>query len=175
MAANFAIVSSFHFTQGKAMFFEPGFLGTRAAMYMDVVTVYFALLPFLTAFAIRFAVKGNHVAHYRSQMAILGVTLLLVVVFEIGVRIGGGFLAYVKESGVNYPFMVTFLVVHILVAMATVGSWVFLIYSARRAYLEQGPSAEAFAGHKKTGRRVFGGIVLTSAMGVAIYLFLFMM
>lgn len=156
------------------MFFEPGFLGTRAAFYMDVVTLYFALLPFLVALAIRFAVRGNHRAHYKSQMAILAVTLLLVVIFEIGVRIGGGFLQYARESGVNYPFMVAFLVVHIIVAMVTVGSWGHLIYTARRAYLEEGPAAAAFRNHKKTGRRVFAGIALTSAMGVAIYLFLFL-
>jgi putative membrane protein len=157
------------------MFFEPGFLGTRAAMYMDVVTVYFAVLPFLVAFAIRYAVRGEYEKHYRSQVLTLALTLVVVVVFEVGVRIGGGFLEYAKASGMNYGFMVAFLIVHILVAMVTVGAWVFQIVTARYAYLEQGPSAEHFALHKKRGRRVFAGIALTSVMGVMIYLFLFVM
>jgi putative membrane protein len=157
------------------MFFEPGFLGTRAAMYMDVVTVYFALLPLFVALSIRYAVRGAYEKHYRSQMLTLGVTLLVVVVFETGVRIGGGFLEYAKESGVNYAFMVAFLIVHILVAMVTVGAWVYQIATARQAYLETGPSADYFVQHKKRGRRIFAGIVLTSVMGVMIYIFLFVM
>ena len=157
------------------MFFEPGFLGTRAAMYMDVVTVYFALLPFLVALSIRFAVQGQYVKHYKSQLFTLILTLAIVVVFEIGVRIGGGFFEYVKESNVNYGFMVAFLIVHILVAIVTVAAWLFLVYSARKEYVEEGPSSSYFSEHKKMGRLVFIGISLTSLMGVMIYVFLFMM
>lgn len=157
------------------MFFEPGFLGTRAAMYMDVVTLYFAVLPFLVAFCIRVAVKGNYVAHYKGQLLTLIMTLAIVVVFEIGVRIGGGFLEYAKHTSVNYGFLVAFLIVHILVAIVTVGAWLFLIYSARKAYIEHGPSAPYFKEHKAMGKKVFAGIAVTSLMGVLIYVFLFMM
>ncbi|MDX1296042.1 MAG: DUF420 domain-containing protein [Sulfurimonadaceae bacterium] len=157
------------------MFFEPGFLGTRAAMYMDVVTIYFALLPFLVAIAIRFAVKGNYVAHYKAQVLTLVMTLAIVVVFEIGVRIGGGFVEYAKHSGVNYGFLVAFLIIHILIAIVTVAAWLFLIYSARKAYVEEGPSAPHFIEHKALGKKVFVGIAITSLMGVLIYVFLFMM
>lgn len=155
------------------MFFEPGFLGTRAAFYMDFVTVYFAVLPFLVSFAIRYAVKGNIVAHYRSQLATLVLTLSIVIVFEIGVRISGGFLEYAKQSSINFGFLMVFLIVHILVAIVTVGAWLFQVYSARQAYLDYGAAAVHFQEHKKMGKRVFAGIVLTSVMGVMIYLFLF--
>lgn len=57
--------------------FELGFLGTRAAFYMDLVTVYFALLPFLLAFSIRQAMVGNISLHYKSQMIIFALTLIL--------------------------------------------------------------------------------------------------
>ena len=33
------------------MFFSKGFLGTDAPLYMDIATIYFAILPFLLAFA----------------------------------------------------------------------------------------------------------------------------
>ena len=157
------------------MFFEPGFLGTRAAMYMDVVTVYFAILPFLVAFAIHFARKGDYAMHYHLQLFTLVMTLAIVVVFEIGVRIGGGFLAYAEESGINYGFLVAFLLIHILIAIVTVGAWLFLVYSARQAYIQDGPTSPYFLDHKKTGRRVFAGIFVTSVMGVMIYIFLFVM
>ena len=155
------------------MFFEPGFLGTRAAMYMDVVTVYFAILPFLVAFAIHFARKGDYAMHYHLQLFTLVMTLAIVVVFEIGVRLGGGFLAYAEQSNAHYGFMVAFLIVHILIAIVTVAAWLFLVFTARKAYIEGGPSSPYFAEHKKMGKRVFAGITVTSVMGVMIYVFLF--
>jgi putative membrane protein len=105
------------------MFFEAGFLGTRAAMYMDVVTLYFALLPMLVAYAIRLAARGAYERHYRMQMVVLALTLVIVVIFEVGVRFGGGFLDYAETSGMNYGFLVVFLIVHILIAIATVAAW----------------------------------------------------
>ena len=155
------------------MFFEAGFLGTRAAMYMDVVTLYFALLPMLVAYAIRLAARGAYERHYRMQMAVLALTLVIVVVFEVGVRFGGGFLDYAGTSGMNYGFLVVFLIVHILIAIATVAAWLYLVYSARKVFLEKGADAEAFRWHAAMGKRVFAGITLTSLMGVMIYLFLF--
>jgi putative membrane protein len=155
------------------MFFEPGFFGTRAALYMDAVTLYFALLPLLVMGAIALAMRRQYAAHYLAQMGIFALTLVVVVVFEVGVRISGGFLEYVKSSEVHYGFMVTFLVLHILVAIATVAAWAYLIYAARRAYRADGPDAFAFTTHKTLGRRVFAGILLTSVMGVSIYIFLF--
>lgn len=99
------------------MFFEPGFLGTRAAVYMDIVTLYFAILPFLLAFSIRQAVVGRIDLHYKSQMVILALTVVMVLIFEIGVRLGGGFVEYVKLSNVSYDFLLLFLAVHILIAL----------------------------------------------------------
>lgn len=155
------------------MFFEPGFLGTRAAFYMDIVTLYFAILPFLLALSIRQAVIGNIVFHYRSQMAILGLTVVMVILFEVGVRIEGGFVEYVKMSPVSYDFLLLFLVVHIFIALMAVGGWIYLIASSYRTYLQGGK--EAMGKHRKMGKWIFAALTLTSVMGGSIYLFLFLM
>ncbi|MCX6074202.1 MAG: DUF420 domain-containing protein [Campylobacterales bacterium] len=155
------------------MFFEPGFLGTRAAFYMDVVTLYFAILPFLLAFSIRQAVVGNITLHYRSQIGILGLTLLMVILFEVGVRVEGGFIEYVKMSSVSYDFVLLFLAVHIFIALMAVGGWIFLIASSYRTYLADG--IKGMGKHRRMGKWIFAALTLTSVMGCSIYGFLFIM
>jgi putative membrane protein len=151
--------------------FSDGFLGTSAPFYMDLVTIYFALLPFLLFIAIRKAVKGDYVTHYKMQLATFVVTLLVVVIFEIGVRISGGFMAFMQNSAANYTAMVIFLIVHVLVAIVSVVIWSALLYGATKRYKVE--KKEIQTSHKKVGQFVFLGLSLTSIMGVLIYYFLF--
>jgi putative membrane protein len=153
------------------MFFEPGFLGTKAFMYMDIVTLYFALLPFLLAFSIYQAIRGNTKLHYQSQFAILAVTIVMVLIFEIGVRLTGGFVEYAKQSPLSFDFLLLFLVVHIFIALMAVGGWIYLIISTYKSYRDG--MIENSAKHRKMGKWIFGALTLTSIMGCSIYLFLF--
>jgi putative membrane protein len=153
------------------MFFEPGFLGTKALMYMDIVTIYFALLPFLLGFSIYQAIRGNIKLHYQSQFIILAATLIMVIIFEIGVRVTGGFIEYAKESPISYDFLLMFLVVHIFIAIMAVGGWIYLIISSYKSY--QDGTLENSAKHRKMGRWIYGALTVTSIMGCSIYLFLF--
>lgn len=153
------------------MFFEPGFLGTRALMYMDIVTLYFAILPFLLAFSIYQAIRGNIKLHYQSQFIILAITIVMVLIFEIGVRLTGGFVEYAKQSPLSYDFLLLFLVVHIFIALMAVGGWIYLIISTYKSY--QNGIVEHSEKHRKMGRWIFSALTLTSIMGCSIYLFLF--
>jgi putative membrane protein len=150
--------------------FETGFLGTRALMFMDIVTIYFAMLPFLLAFAIRLAVKGRIDAHRKMQAVIFVVTLLMVVLFEVGVRFSGGFPAFSDNSTFSPLFLWTFLIIHIIIALISVLSWIILIYSSAKQFKE----GQMDPGHhKRLGKKVFLGLTITSVMGCMIYLFLF--
>lgn len=155
------------------MFFEPGFLATRAPMYMDIVTLYFALFPFLLGASIFLAIRGKINMHYLSQMTILAVTLIMIIIFEIGVRMSGGFREYVQLSSVSYDFLLLFLAVHIFIAIMAVGGWIYLVITSYRTYLEFGK--EAMTKHPKMGRWIFAALTLTSIMGCSMYGFLFMM
>ena len=152
--------------------FESGFLGTRALWFMDVVTLWFGLLPFLMGGAVWMAMRKNYVAHKRFQTVLFAVTLAMVVLFEVGVRFSGGFAAYAEQSGVSFGSLVTLLAVHILIAVAAVGMWAWLLIDALRRYRQSG---EAAPGHKRNGWIVFAGMTLTSFFGVMIYLLLFVL
>jgi putative membrane protein len=152
------------------MFFSKGFLGTEAPFYLDLATVYFAVLPFLLAFSIFFAIKEQYKKHFISQAVILSVTLFIVVIFEIGIRISGGFIEYSKYSNISYDFMLVFLIIHILIAIAAVGGWLFLFISSYKQYKTNTLNTTL---HKKIGKAIFIALSISSIMGVCIYFFLF--
>ncbi|MDZ7818578.1 MAG: DUF420 domain-containing protein [Aliarcobacter sp.] len=154
------------------MLFSKGFLGTTAPFYLDLATVYFAILPFLLAFSIFFAVKKEYKKHFISQAVILSVTLLIVVIFEIGIRISGGFIEYSKSSNISYDFMLVFLIIHILIAIAAVGGWLFLFISSYKDYKNNKLDGKK---HKKIGKAIFTALTISSIMGVCIYFFLFIL
>lgn len=155
------------------MFTLDGFLGTKALLFMDVVTIYFALLPFLLAFSIKYAIKKEFKKHFISQSVILATTLIIVLVFEVGVRLTGGFLEYAKTSSISYDFLVLFLIVHIIVAILAVAGWLFLFISSYKQYKKGGFNSFSQTNHKKIAKAIFFSLTITSIMGVCIYLFLF--
>ena len=157
------------------MFFEPGFMGTRAPMYLDIVGVFFFLLPFLMFFSIRYAVKGDIKKHLYTQAGIFVFTLIFVVIFETGMRLQGGFQEYIKNSPVNYTFFITFLIIHVLVAIATFNLWSYQLISSVKGYRAGTLKVGTGQKHKKIAKILIIGIFVTIAQGVGIYYFLFMM
>ena len=157
------------------MFFDAGFVGTRAAFYMDAVGVFFVLLPLLLALSIRFAIKKEFKSHYQSHIAIYTLTILVVIVFEVGLRLSGGFTEFIKQSPVNPTFFVIFLIVHILIALVTIGTWTYQVIVSLKAYKHGQLTDKKAQNHKLIGKWIYAGIVITVLMGGGIYYFLFMM
>lgn len=149
--------------------FEAGFLGTNAPMYMDIITLYFTLLPLLMGSAIYMAIKKRYTLHKRMQTMIYIATLLIVALFEVGVRFSGGFDFFMKHSNADYTYMIGFLIVHVIVAIVSVVLYSVLIYNA----LKDSNIGVEYLSHKKLGIIVYIGMTLTSIMGALIYYYLF--
>jgi putative membrane protein len=154
--------------------FEAGFLGTRAPFFMDLVTLIVALLPFLVGLAISFARKQQYELHGMVQTLIFIVSVIVVGYFEFGVRLGGGYEAFVKNTHVSHNYLFIVLMVHIVISVITLGIWASTLFHARKENKRGGllPGFYSLV-HKKAGLRTFVGIVLTSLTGIWIYLLLF--
>ena len=154
--------------------FQPGFLGTRAPFFMDFVTLIVAFLPLLVGMAISFARHHKYTLHGTVQTLIFIVSVIVVGYFEYGVRLGGGYEAFVQGTHVSHNYLLAVLILHILISVVTLGIWASTLISARRSSarggLLPGPDSE---GHKKAGIRSFIGIALTSLTGIWLYLLLF--
>lgn len=152
------------------MLFKEGFLGTTAPFYLDLATLYFAILPFLLAYSIYFAIKKKFIKHFVSQGVILASSLVIIVIFEIGIRISGGFMHYSKTSNISYDFMLVFLIIHIIIAIAAISGWLYLFISSYKQYKSNTLNTMQ---HKKMGKAIFMALTISSIMGIFIYLFLF--
>lgn len=156
------------------MLWEVGFFNTSAPMFLDISLIYFSILPFLLYGSIYFAKIGKYEKHLKSQFALLFTTLIIVFLFEVGVRVTGGFLEYSKQSNVSFTFMLFFLATHVGIAFFAIAGWVYLLIKSFLAY-KQDKSIEAIknSNHKTIGRAVGLALTISSFMGVAIYFFLF--
>lgn len=156
-----------------SIIFEKGFLGTEASLYMDLTTIYFAFLPLLLAYSIKAAIKNQIKTHMRSQIIIFIITLIVIIIFETGIRIEGGFIEYADKSKIPFSYLFAFLTIHINVAIVSIFSWIYLLFATLKVYKRGNLSISERKSHKKMGKYVFMGLFSTSLMGVAMYLSLF--
>ncbi len=145
--------------------FDAGFFGTRAPFFMDLVTLIVAALPLLVTLAIMLARNKHYKAHAYVQIAIFAFSVIVVGYFEYGVRISGGFDAFMEESLVPYTYAFVVLIFHIAVATVTLVIWSMTIFRAKKQV--------ELREHKKAGIRTFIGVVMTSLTGIWVYLLMF--
>jgi putative membrane protein len=153
--------------------FQPGFLGTKAPFFMDFVTIIVSLLPFLVGIAISFAKKRKYGLHGVTQILIFVVSILVVGYFEYGVRLGGGYEAFVQNTHVSHDYLFMVLIIHIVISVLTLGIWANTLFRARSDRSQGRLPGKYSASHKKAGFRTFIGISLTSLTGIWVYLLLF--
>ena len=153
--------------------FAPGFIGTRAPFFMDVVTLIVALLPLLVYGAILVARNGHYKIHAIMQNIIFIFSVIIIGYFEMGVRVGGGFDAFISGSGVSHTYASVVLGIHILIATVTLFYWVMTVVFGNREYRAKQLPGLASRAHKKLAVKSFVGIVLTSFSGIWVYLLLF--
>lgn len=153
--------------------FTSGFLGTRAPLFMDIVSVIVAVLPFLIFWAISLAKKGNYSAHESVQKFLFIVTVIVVAFFEFGVRMEGGYKNLMEGSSVGHNYFIYVLIFHIIISVITLIIWVKTLYTGKR-YKKQSALPGLYSeAHKKDGQRTFIGIILTMLTGAWVYALLF--
>ncbi|WP_428737551.1 DUF420 domain-containing protein [Sulfurimonas sp.] len=154
--------------------FSSGFLGTRAPLFMDVVTLIVAFLPLLIYTGIMFAKKGAYKLHAFAQNLIYVVSVIVVLYFEYGVRVGGGFDTFVSDAEVSYTYALFVLVFHIAIALSTFVYWTLTLFKANIWFKHDAIPGKMSDNHKLMAIKSFVGIIFTSATGIWVYISLFM-
>ena len=153
--------------------FAPGFLGTRAPFFMDFVTLIVVILPLLVYSAIIFAKKKFYKIHGFLQNVIFVVSVIVVGYFEYGVRVGGGFDAFMQGSKVSHSYASIVLIVHIIIATITLLYWGVTVAKANYQFSKGLIPGKKSNAHKLLAFKTFLGIVFTSFSGIWVYLLLF--
>lgn len=147
-----------------------GFLGTRADVLMDVVFVSTLLTPFIVAWGIRFAKRGEFRTHRAVQTVLLVVLLVAVALFEVDVRLSGGSGSLMKGSsyaGTGWLRGVT--LAHVLANVVTFFTWLVLVVKSWRRFETPALPGTWRSTHVKLGRFVFGGLVFGAVSAVVMY------
>ncbi|CAA6818569.1 MAG: Unknown protein [uncultured Sulfurovum sp.] len=153
--------------------FSSGFLGTRAPLFMDIVSVIVAVLPFLIYGAISLAKKKNYRGHELTQKLLFVISVIVVGFFEFGVRMEGGYKNLMEGSSVSHDYLLYVLIFHIIISVITLILWTMTLHFARR-YKRQKTLPGLYSDvHKKYGQRTFIGIILTMLTGGWVYALLF--
>ncbi len=143
----------------------PGFLGTRAPLFMDIVSVIVAFLPFLMLGIIFLAKIKKYKLHALLQGILFVVSVLVLTFFEIGVRFVGGFKNFMDGSGVGHDYAFIVLIFHIMVSVISLIIWTTTLLMAKKQ-LQLGK-------HKRAGWLTFIGVSMTMLTGMWVYLILF--
>ncbi len=130
---------------------------------MDITTLIVSLLPLLIAFAINFARKKEYKLHKLVQVYIYIFSLIVVLFFEISVRVAGGFKGYLELSLVNKNYFTYVLIGHIILSVLMLIIWSYTLFKAKTDRSK----------HSRNGYISFILIFLTSFSGIWVYLLLF--
>ncbi|MBD3807117.1 MAG: DUF420 domain-containing protein [Epsilonproteobacteria bacterium] len=154
--------------------FETGFFGTKAPLFMDIVTLIVILLPFLLFGSIALAMKKQFALHKLTQVTLFIVTVIVVLFFEYGVRIDGGIEKYLTYTEISDSFVISFLVFHITIAMVAIFLWARLLYLSFKASKAGELPGKFSLYHKKFAKATTIAILLTGITGFGVYYILFM-
>ena len=143
----------------------------NAPLYMIIVTLYFILLPFLLGVTIYQATQKRYQLHIQLQTSLFVLTLGVIIYFEIMLRISGGFLNYKQYSSFDESFMIVYLIVHILIAIAAILLWAYLIITSIKDYKHNRMNNLK---HKRMGKILFSLLTISCIMGTGMYGMLFL-
>ena len=144
--------------------FQEGFLGTRAPLFMDSVTLIVAFLPIIMAGAIFLAQRKKYKAHAMLQRVLFFVSIAVIIYFEFGVRVGGGFSLFMTKSSVSHSYALSVLVVHIVIALIGLLLWSLTLFRVKQFSQKR---------HKLFGYITLVAMMLTSLSSMWVYLILF--
>lgn len=143
----------------------PGFFGTRAPLFMDVVSLIVAFLPLIMLAVIALARQKKYKLHALLQGILYVVSVVVLTFFEIGVRFVGGFKSFMEGSSVGHDYAFIVLIFHIMVSVITLIIWTTTLFMANKQ-LQLGK-------HKRAGWLTFVGVTMTMLTGMWVYFILF--
>lgn len=153
-----------------------GFLGTPASLMLDVVVCSLVLVvPTLLASIYIAKFKRNFPLHKGIQLT-LGIVLLIVVaLFEIDMRLQGGFGVLAKDSAyMGTAFLKYLLAVHLCFSISTVFIWSFTYFMALKHFPNPIAPSEFSPKHKVMAWISVVDMIGTAITGLMVYYFGFM-
>ena len=150
-----------------------GFLGTRASLMLDVVTVAMVvILPALAVSIFLVRYRKRYLLHKRLQIALSAVLFTAVTLFELDMRINGWRLRaaaspYYSDDGAGLVSKI--LSVHLVFAISTAALWAAVLVQALLKFPRPPAPSLHSRRHVIWGRLAALDLVLTAVTGWVFY------
>lgn len=153
-----------------------GFLGTRADILMDLVVVSLvAVLP-LIAFSWTRARQRRYALHKRVQLTMGSILAVVVVLFEVDMRLAGGIFELTKGSRfAGTAFLNGSIYFHTFLSIVTALIWLVLLIASVRKFGSPPRPTSFGPRHRFWGRIGMVGMALTGITGIQLYVIGFAM
>ena len=146
-----------------------GFLGYDTSVMLDVVVVALVVVvPMLLVSLCQVRLRRRYRVHKRLQLLLGAVLLVAVSLFEIDMRLHGGFWAISQN---HTTAMHVLLYVHLFFAISTVVLWVATISLAMRRFRSPPEPGAHSRLHRRLGWLATLDITATSITGLLVYYF----
>ncbi len=150
--------------------FPQGFLGTQADLLTDLITVGYGVIPLALYASARVARRGKHALHRKVQLGCLLLLTIILLLFEVNIRMRGGSDAlFLQSSFAETPLLRITLMVHLVIAISTYFGWCWLAFVSVRRFGTRLPGDFSNL-HRRVGMMVIAGNVATAVTGVWLYL-----
>ena len=153
--------------------FPPGFLGTRADVLIDIVTLSFIVILPILIWSWRLArVKKDYVNHRKVQLY-LGITLgIVVAVFEYDLSMSGGIFELTKGGVYEGTAILNWTIyIHTAFAVAAAVIWVVLILMSLRRFGKPPQPNDFSRTHRFWGRTGMVCMIMAGATSPSLYYF----
>lgn len=149
--------------------FPQGFLGTRADLLTDLITVGYGVIPLILYLSARRARAGRHRLHRNVQCGCLAALTVILILFEVNIRMRGGSQAlFLTSSFADTPLLRFTLLGHLAIAVSTYLIWCGLTFVSLRRFGSRLPGGFSDT-HRRLGLLVIAGNVATAITGVLLY------
>ena len=146
-----------------------GFLGYDTSVMLDVVVVaLLVVVPLLVVSLCQVRFGRRYLVHRRLQLLLGMVLLVAVSLFEIDMRLHGGFWAMSKNHSTAMHVLLS---VHLVFAISTVVLWVTTIMLAMRRFRSPPGPGDHSGLHRWLGWLATLDITATSITGLLVYYF----
>ncbi len=144
-----------------------GFLGYDTSLMLDVVVVSLVVVMPLLGLSLGLVrVRKNYRLHKRLQVLLGAILLVAVTLFEIDMRLRGGFWQMSRNHSIG---MHVLLYVHLFFAVSTVGLWAITLGLAHRRFGRGPLPGDHSRLHRRLGWLSTLDITATSVTGLLVY------
>jgi hypothetical protein len=148
-----------------------GFLGTRASLMLDVLVLgMLAVVAVLCWSVYQVKFRRRYLLHKRTQLALGAVVLVVVVLFEIDIRLHGWEMRATGIEGGRATAAVWFaLYIHLVFAVSSIILWPVTIFLALRNFPNPPHPSDHSRVHVPLARAAAADMVMTAVTGWIFY------